>query len=488
MKKNILSLLAIALSFVFSQSIMAQPPNDSCNAPITLTSSATCVYTASTVDGATDDNLPKPSCDGYSGSYAGEGVWFQFTPQYASNIIKVDGSTSIDPVLVVYTGTCGSLIEFDCNDTSGNSHATISNSNFVVGDTYLIRVYDYGSVGPQDGSFNICIQHNASGGTVDLEYVDHITLDGISGNGTGDADRFGEPGEQIVLAVSLSNNGNTTAHNVSATLSSGDSDINVTSATVNWPDIGSGATEMATGLGFTISAAAIEKDVILNLAITSDEGTFSESFMFHIYDGNLSLHQNDMLIRDGNGGGSGNSNGQLDSGENISLEVKVHNSGTSTAHNVSSAISTLDSDVTVTTSNIAIGDISGGSDAWAQSFVFDISSSCPDKDVVFTITNTSDEGTWIDTVIMHIAHTVAVATINMDAVRIYPNPAKQYLHIENNTGTGIATFEIYTINGRLITKESNTNIINVSSLQTGLYLLRITDTDGKIGRYKFIKN
>jgi len=57
------------------------------------------------------------------------------------------------------------------------------------------------------------------------------------------------------------------------------------------------------------------------------------------------------------------------------LEVKIHNSGTSTAHNVTSEISTLDSDVTVTTSSVAIGDIAGGADAWAQSFVFEIAAS-----------------------------------------------------------------------------------------------------------------
>ena len=487
MKKNIFAWMALLMSFGFYQSTWAQPANNTCATATMLTSSATCNYTAGTVDGATSDGLPQPSCDAYGGTYAGEGVWYSFTPQYASNIIKVDGSTSIDPVLVVYTGSCGSLTEFDCNDTSGNSHATISNSNFTVGTTYYIRVYDYGSVGPQDGSFNICIQHNASGGSVDLEYADHITLDGVSGNGTGDGDRFGEPGEQIVLAVSLTNNGNTTAHNVSATLSTSDTDITITNATVNWPDINMNATEMATGLAFTIGAAAIEKDVIMNLAITSDEGTFSESFMFHIYDGNLSLHQNDMLIRDGNGGGTGNSNGQLDGGETINLEVKIHNSGTSIAHNVTSSISTLDNDITVTTSNVAIGDISGNSDAWAQSFVFNISASCPDKDVVFTITNTSDEGSWIDTIIMHVNSSSAIAGINMASIHIYPNPAQQYLHINNDGDTQIDHVDIYAINGQLILRTNQTHLIDVSTLHSGLYLIKLTDEDGKIGAYKFIK-
>ena len=483
MKKIIFLISVLFTSIGWSQ----VPQNDTCANAINLISSATCVTVDGTVDGATDDNLPQPSCDAYGGTYAGEGVWYKFTAQYPTNTIDVHprGSSNIDAVLVIYSGDCNNLTEFDCKDDSGVGYSIINNSNFVVGETYYIRVYDYGSVPPTNGDFTICVQHFAGGGNVDLEYQDNITLDGISGNGTGDGDGFAEPGETISLAVNLKNNGTTTAHNVQATISTTDPDINITNATANYADIDAGTTGMSNDFEFSIAASAIEKDIIFSLNITSDEGTFTDSFLFHIYDANISIHQTDLLIRDGNGGGSGNSNGQVDAGESIQLEVKLHNAGTSVAHNVSSTISTQDPDISITNATVNLPDMPGGADEWAQSFNFDVSSACPDKDVVFTITTTSDEGSWIDQILIHVNASSTVNEISQNEVSIYPNPAHDFLHIKLNRSE-IKEISIYNLSGQRILR-TNSESVNIYQLKQGIYLLKIIDESGRVGNFKFIK-
>jgi len=490
-KSTFLSAFMLFLTSIFAQQAFAQPANDACASATVITSNATCVTMDGTVNGATaTPGLAKGICDAFS-TPSMEDVWYSFTAQYASNTIQVRlrGGSNLDAVLILYSGTCGSLTELDCDDTSGVGDATISYSNFVVGETYLFRIYDYGSAAPPNGDFTICVIHSASGANVDLEYQDHITLDGVSGNGSGDSDRLGEPGETISLAVNLVNNGTTSAHNVNGTLTCSDPDITFTTNTGTWATIAPGASESTNDFIFAIAGSAIEKDVIMNLTVDTDEGTFTDSFLFHIYDGNVSVHKNDQLIRDGNGGGTGNSNGQLDPGENISLEIKLHNGGTSIAHNVHAVLNTTDADITMGNNTVNIGgDVAAGSDAWAQSFTFDVAGSCLEKDIVFTLTISSDEGSWIDQFILHVNDAAAINNIAKDEIKIYPNPATQYINIiAQNNDVEIQQVEILNLNGQLMMKEENVERMNISALRSGLYIIRITDINERIGYFKFIK-
>jgi len=489
-KTTFLSIILLAITSIFAQQTLAQPANDACANATVITSNATCVTVDGTVNGATATaGLAKGSCDAYS-TPAMEDVWYSFTAQYASNTIQVRlrNGSSLDAVLVLYSGTCGSLTELDCDDTSGVGDATISYSNFVVGDTYLFRIYDYGSVAPSNGDFTICVMHSASGANVDLEYQDHITLDGVGGNGTGDADRLGEPGETISLAINLVNNGTTTAHNVSGTLACTDGDITFTTNTGAWANIGPGANESTNDFIFSIAGGAIEKDVIMSLTVNTDEGTFTDSFLFHIYDGNVSVHKNDQLIRDGNGGGTGNSNGQLEPGESISLELKLHNGGTSIAHNVNAVLNTTDADITINNNTVNVGDIAAGADAWAQSYTFDVAGACLEKDVVFTLTISSNEGSWIDQFVIHVNDAAGINSISKNEIKIFPNPASQYINISLlNDDIELQKVEILNMSGQLMLREGNIEQMNISSLRSGLYIIRITDENERVGYFKFIK-
>ena len=138
--------------------------NDDCLGAVTLFSNATCQPTLCSVDNATSDVFNVPSCDAFGGTILGAGVFFSFTPTTTqSYTITVTPTGTLDAVLVVYTGNCFNLQEYDCEDTPGGPGGTTTLTlTLNAGTQYTIRVYDYGATAPPIGSggFNICITNS----------------------------------------------------------------------------------------------------------------------------------------------------------------------------------------------------------------------------------------------------------------------------------------------------------------------------------------
>ncbi|SEQ59832.1 T9SS type A sorting domain-containing protein [Epilithonimonas lactis] len=83
--------------------------------------------------------------------------------------------------------------------------------------------------------------------------------------------------------------------------------------------------------------------------------------------------------------------------------------------------------------------------------------------------------------------TLAVSDINKNSVAVYPNPANENLTVVMDFKK-TETAEIYSLEGRKVSESninSNNNMINVSKLNKGVYLLKIKGTDVV---QKFIKN
>jgi hypothetical protein len=142
--------------------------NDDCSQAISLTSSTSCSYTSSTIANATSSGLSIPNCSGSTSPTALD-VWFSFVAQSSTHTIEVDpdgtysGSSDnnyVDPVIAIYN-SCSSNGFLQCEDDSGggggNGNMTVSGLN--IGNTYYIRVYDYGSFQPANGGFSICVTH-----------------------------------------------------------------------------------------------------------------------------------------------------------------------------------------------------------------------------------------------------------------------------------------------------------------------------------------
>ncbi len=139
------------------------PVNDECINALLIQSHETCTYSYGSVNNATSDtNLGAASCDGFSGTPAAAGVFFKFTALTDSAEIELDPINDLDAVLSLYEGSdCDNLTEIACSDNGGGTGQPefLNPNNLTPGQTYWIRVYDYGSTPPTNGNFQLCVTH-----------------------------------------------------------------------------------------------------------------------------------------------------------------------------------------------------------------------------------------------------------------------------------------------------------------------------------------
>jgi len=78
---------------------------------------------------------------------------------------------------------------------------------------------------------------------------------------------------------------------------------------------------------------------------------------------------------------------------------------------------------------------------------------------------------------------VNIEDIEADNLKVYPNPASNYLKI-NNSLNSQSTYAIYSIDGRMLMsgRYSNDESIDVSHLSTGLYILKTEGQTIKISK------
>ena len=128
---------------------------DECTSAATLPFSAGATptyYTFNNACATTSANTPLASCVGT----LVRDIWLTVTvPAGATQLtITCLTGTMPDPVMQVYTGTCGALTQFTCNDDAGPGLAPeISLCSVTGGQTLYIRMFPYG--GGTDGAFQI---------------------------------------------------------------------------------------------------------------------------------------------------------------------------------------------------------------------------------------------------------------------------------------------------------------------------------------------
>ena len=139
--------------------------NDECSNPILLTSHTSCTPISGTVNDATSSNWPQASCDFYQGNTHLQDVFYQFVATSPEHTITVNPSGNLDAVVTLYQGAdCNNVTEIGCSDNGGGfgQPEILNASNLTIGETYWIRIYDYGSQPPSNGDFEICVTHTGA--------------------------------------------------------------------------------------------------------------------------------------------------------------------------------------------------------------------------------------------------------------------------------------------------------------------------------------
>lgn len=79
-----------------------------------------------------------------------------------------------------------------------------------------------------------------------------------------------------------------------------------------------------------------------------------------------------------------------------------------------------------------------------------------------------------------------IKEVSATGLKVYPNPAKDIVNVVYDKE--ISTIELYSLDGHLVVKNSDTNFLNIASCTSGLYLLNITDAEGCKHIVKLIKH
>jgi len=120
-----------------------------------------------TIENATASGLAAEACNGFTGT-ANDDVWYSFEALTEDvNVTFDDGTTFIDLVAVLYSGTCGSLTVVGCDD-SGNPEE-INATGLTVGNTYYARVFQYGTASTVGKDITVKVWSPSTLGTPEFE-------------------------------------------------------------------------------------------------------------------------------------------------------------------------------------------------------------------------------------------------------------------------------------------------------------------------------
>ena len=138
-------------SFTYYSSLTG-PENDDCETAIQIDHAATCTPETGSLQVASES---LPGCSGT----ANNDVWYSFTATTNAASLEILGSSELDAVVEIYSGTCTNLNSLACinNGYEGDAEATISN-NLAIGNNYHIRIYDWNDWVPNTMDFTICVE------------------------------------------------------------------------------------------------------------------------------------------------------------------------------------------------------------------------------------------------------------------------------------------------------------------------------------------
>lgn len=253
------------------------------------------------------------------------------------------GLTVEGACVTAYSQSQQSVLGKAYTDEYGN--ATIIISGGLLSDVLItVSKHDF-------KPFQQTIGVDASGSLV---YFSQALVDNGSSGSAGNGDGFANAGETIALNVEIKNTTGNDINGITASLSSNDEFINITSSQVSFGNVPSGATQMAaSSFVFSISNGIPPlHDIRLELLLT-DANNLSYNAVFHVSSYNARLLVQNFVV-------SAGGNSLLDPAEQGSLTVGVKNNSISLVENVYAELHSLNDLLVVNDSLAFIGSIPAG--------------------------------------------------------------------------------------------------------------------------------
>lgn len=332
-------------------------------------------------------------------------------------------------------------------------------------------------------------------------YMTSYTIDDDkTGGSNGNSDAQPDAGETIELLITLTNSGNATASNITATLSwtpksyQASNMINIATSSSNFGNITAGGTgnNNSNPFVFTINKDAFEnitprlltQFACFTLDILNGTQHIIKSFELQIAEPNMDKGENNIV-------------GTLAAGSSNQLTIKLYNNGLAQATGLNATLSTNNpSNVTITNANSSYPDISGvntanNSGINNSTFNFNMGSSAYSNET-FNLTITNEYGkTWtfsnldltqpiINNISSTMGHNGYATAINL------------YWNIVCTTSTTIKGYNLYkSLNQVGLYTKTNNDLITYSTyldeglqqLTTYYYKLTVVDINGNESDY-----
>lgn len=161
MKNNyILFFTLLAFSFSYTQ-------NDLCSNAISITPTTTCSYVTGTFSGSSISSAA-PSCTPNSL----QDVWYSFLATDPTMSVGLQANSSVNHAFEIFQGSCSGTSLVCVNNNSASFGEFYANNNFVVGQTYYVRVLN-ASGNLTTANFGICVQ-NPTLSTNEFEKLSYI--------------------------------------------------------------------------------------------------------------------------------------------------------------------------------------------------------------------------------------------------------------------------------------------------------------------------
>ncbi len=303
-------------------------------------------------------------CSGASQAYLSFWKWLgveSASYDHATVEVSNNGGTSWN---IIWEHTGGSF-----EDTSW-SYQEFDISEWAAGASQVQLRW---GMGPTDGSVTYCgwniddvrVSYTAPCNVPILNYDNH-EIDDSAGNNDGQINA----GETIAMSVTLENLGLDATH-VSATISTTNPHITITSAQSNYPNIPqSGTGSSITDYVFTVSTQAADGEPIpFTVSWMSAENSGSTSFTEMVVAPTLAFYEVSVIDH-------GDGDGLVDPGETDQLMVTLTNSGNGLASNVSATLTSSHPQyITIGDGTASFPNIPGGGQGSTQAPHFTISAS-----------------------------------------------------------------------------------------------------------------
>jgi hypothetical protein len=246
--------------------------------------------------------------------------------------------------------------------TDGAGNVTIPFRPDNVGSfTLVVTGYD---CKPYRGTMNV----TASGMSVLVDGVPTIDDDnagGTSGNSNGIID----VGETVDIMIPITNNGGAGAPAVTANLSTTDGDVTVVQPVANYGVIGVSGTQ-SPAAGFRVSVPGTiedQREVPFRVDILDGGGRHFAEFFQVVVHAPEAFHLSHVVNDAG-----GNGNGIPNAGETVGYSVRLRNTGSGSAQNVTAILRNYDGLATVTDSMSSFGIIAADGEVTGDPFTFSV--------------------------------------------------------------------------------------------------------------------